>query len=277
MKQAKLDDFGKVAETVISEIPKIIKAVARHYETVLREIGKDDSNITYYGGTLREAKWRHNTRYNIREYDDLPEHLTICGEVSDRIYEFIEKKFGHGHAVIIEGHFLGEGAQYSEDKSSGHMFVVLEDGTIIDGAYKQYQDPCGGKPRKRIRFVSPNEPEYADYGFSATTISSSYGADYNPKGRVKIPIDNAVVSKYPWSLEFQVGEDRLYTSGKSDERLITEQLIDPIASKAFYARKKKEREELEAKYGSKGIYERMEKLRRERKKKEREEKKKNES
>ena len=255
MKQAKLEDFGKVAEAVVSEIPKILKAVARHYETVLREIGKDDSNITYYGGTLREAKWRHNSSYNIREYSDLPEHLTICGEVSDRIYEFIEKKFGHGHAVIIEGHFLGEGAQYSEDKSSGHMFVVLEDGTIIDGAYKQYQDPSA--PRKRIRFVSPNEPEYADYGFSATTISSSYGADYNPKGRVKIPIDNAVVSKYPWSLEFQVGEDRLYTSGRSAERLITEQLIDPIASIAFYARKKKEREAIEAKEGRFGIHQKM--------------------
>ncbi len=240
MKQAKLDDFGKVAEAVVSEIPKIIKAVARHYETVLREIGKDDCNIVYHSGTLRYAKWR-DCNYKYMSYDELPEQLTICGEVSDRIYEFIEKKFGHGHAVVIEGHFLGEGAKYSKDQSGGHMFVVLEDGTIIDGAYKQYQDPCDGT-RKRIRYVKPTDPEYADYGFSATTISSSYGADYNPKGRVKIPIDNAVVSKYPWQLDFQDGEDRLLTSGKSPERRITEQLIDPIASKAFYARKKKERE-----------------------------------
>ncbi len=243
MKQAKLDDFGKVAEAVASNIPKIIKAVASHYNTILREIGKDNCNIVYHSGTLRHAKWR-DYHYRGQEYDQLPEHLTICGEASDRIYEYIEKKFGHGHAVIIEGHFLGEGAQYSEDKTGGHMFVVLADGTIIDGAYKQYQQPWGaeGKHRKRIRYVKPTDPEYADYGFSATSISSSYGEDYNPKGRVKIPIDNAVVSKYPWSLEFQDGEDRLYTSGKSDERRLSDQKIDPIASRAFYARKKKERE-----------------------------------
>ena len=100
MKQAKLSDFEKGGVVELPKesfelIPKIIKAVARHYETILREIGKDDCNITYYGGTLRQAKWRHNTRYDIREYSDLPEHLTICGEASDRIYDFIEKKFGH--------------------------------------------------------------------------------------------------------------------------------------------------------------------------------------
>ena len=150
------------------------------------------------------------------------------------------------------------------------MFVVLADGTIIDGAYKQYQQPWGdeGKHRKRIRYVKPTDPEYADYGFSATSISSSYGADYNPKGRVKIPIDHIVVSKYPLSLEFQVGEDRLLTTGKNSERLITDQLIDPIASKAFYARRKKEEDEVVAKYGSKGIYQRMEKIRRDKKKNE---------
>ncbi len=229
--QMKLTDFesGGEAEsvkTLISNIPEIIKAIKGAYESMLMEIGRDDCNIVYAGGCLREAKWVGGRSEGV-PYSEMTESVAYCGEISSRVFDFVKEKFGNNAGVLIEGHFMGEGAKYSTDQHGDHMWVVLADGTIVDGAYKQYQDPSL-KRRKRLRFVKPTDPEYADYGFSATSINSSYGADYNPKGRVKIPIDNAKVSHKAWELKFQHGKKVWFVEHSSNGRYITDHYIDPI-------------------------------------------------
>jgi hypothetical protein len=229
MNQSKLDDFGEVVETIVSNIPEIIKAVKKAYEGMLMEIGRDDCNIVYAGGCLREAKWVSG-RNEGANYSELNESVAYCGEISSRIYDFVKKEFGDRACVTIEGHFMGEGAKHSTDQHGDHLWVVLADGTIVDGAYKQYQDPSL-KRRKRIRFVKPTDPEYADYGFSATSINSNYGADYNPKGRVKIPIDNAKVSNKVWEQKFQHGKKVWFVEHSKDGdsgRYICDYYIDPV-------------------------------------------------
>jgi len=226
MNQSKLDDFGEVVETIVSNVPEIIKAVKKAYEGMLMEIGRDDCNIVYAGGCLREAKWVGDRSQGI-PYSEMTESVAYCGEISSRIYDFVKKEFGDRAGVQIEGHFMGEGAKYSTDQHGDHVWVVLSDGTIVDGAYKQYQDPSL-KRRKRLRFVKPTDPEYADYGFSATAIDSSYGKDYNPIGRVKIPIDNAKVSHKAWQLKFQHGEKVWFVEHGSNGRYISDHYIDPV-------------------------------------------------
>jgi len=203
MSQEKLDSFFVAEKALVSNVPEIIKAIKKAYEGMLMEIGRDDCNIVYAGGCLREAKWVGDRSEGV-PYSQMTEDVAYCGEISSRIYDFVKKEFGSRAGVTIEGHFMGEGAKYSTDDKGDHMWVVLADGTIVDGSYKQYQDPSL-KRRKRIRFVKPTDSEYAEYGFSCTTIGSNYGADYNPTGRVKIPIDNAKVSHKIWSLEIQEG------------------------------------------------------------------------
>ncbi len=226
MNQSKLDDFGEVAETIVSNVPEIVKAVKKAYEGMLMEIGRDDCNIVYAGGCLREAKWVGGRSTDV-PYSEMTESVAYCGEIASRIYDFVKEKFGNRAGVQIEGHFMGEGAKYSTDKHGDHVWVVLADGTIVDGAYKQYQDPSL-KRRKRLRFVKPTDPEYADYGFSATTIDSSYGKDYNPIGRVKIPIDNAKVSHKAWQLKFQHGEKVWFVEHGSNGRYISDHYIDAV-------------------------------------------------
>jgi len=227
MNQEKLDSF-MVAETLVSNVPEIIKAIKKAYESMLMEIGRDDCNIVYAGGCLREAKWLgNNTNAN---YSELNESVAYCGEISSRIDDFVKKEFGDRAGVVIEGHFMGEGAKHSTDQHGDHMWVVLADGTIVDGAYKQYQDPSL-KRRKRLRFVKPTDPEYAEYGFCATSINSNYGADYNPIGRVKIPIDHAKVSNKVWEQKFQHGKKVWFVSHDTkyeNGRYISDYYIDPI-------------------------------------------------
>jgi len=231
--QKKLTDFKEAdsIKTLISNIPEIIKAVKGAYESMLMEIGRDDCNIVYAGGCLREAKWVGGRSEGV-PYSEMTEDVAYCGEISSRIYDFIKKEFGDRAGVTIEGHFMGEGAKHSTDQHGDHMWVVLADGTIVDGAYKQYQDPSL-KRRKRIRFVKPTDPEYADYGFSATTIGSTYGEERydNPKGRVKIPIDNAKVSDKVWEQKFQHGNKVWFISHETkyeNGRYITDHYIDAI-------------------------------------------------
>lgn len=227
MNQSKLDDFSEVVETIVSNVPEIIKAVKGAYEGMLMEIGRDDCNIVYAGGCLREAKWVGGRSQDV-PYSEMTESVAYCGEISSRVFDFVKEKFGNDAGVLIEGHFMGEGAKYSTDQHGDHMWVVLADGTIVDGAYKQYQDPSL-KRRKRLRFVKPTDPEYADYGFSATSINSSYGtSDYNPKGRVKIPIENAKVSHKAWDLRFQHGEQVWFIEHGSNGRYLRDYYIDPV-------------------------------------------------
>ncbi len=203
MNQEKLDSF-MVEKVIVSNIPEIIKAIKKAYEGMLMEIGRDDCNIVYAGGCLREAKWVGGRSEGV-PYSQMTEDVAYCGEIASRIDDFVKKEFGDRACVTIEGHFMGEGVKHSTDQHGDHLWVVLADGTIVDGAYKQYQDPSM-KKRKRIRFVKPTDPEYADYGFSCTSINSNYGTvKWNPIGRVKIPIYNAKVSHKIWSAQVQEG------------------------------------------------------------------------
>ena len=219
-----------LAETLVSNVPEIIKAIKKAYEGMLMEIGRDDCNIVYAGGCLREAKWVGDRSQGV-PYSDMNESVAYCGEISSRIDDFVKENFGNNSCVTIEGHFMGEGAKHSTDQHGDHMWVVLADGTIVDGAYKQYQDPSL-KRRKRIRFVKPTDPEYAEYGFSCTSINSGYGTeDYNPKGRVKIPIDNAKVSHKIWEQRHQHGKKVWFVQHSKDGedgRYISDYYIDPI-------------------------------------------------
>ncbi len=248
MNQEKLDSFMVAEKALVSNVPEIIKAIKKAYEGMLMEIGRDDCNIVYAGGCLREAKWVSG-RNEGANYSELNESVAYCGEISSRIDDFVKENFGNRACVTIEGHFMGEGAKHSTDQHGDHMWVVLADGTIVDGAYKQYQDPSL-KRRKRIRFVKPTDPEYAEYGFSATSINSGYGKeDYNPIGRVKIPIEHAKVSHKIWEQRFQHGKkvwsvshDTKYENG----RYICDYYIDPIRQhkKCVDIRDKNEREKL---------------------------------
>ena len=225
MNQEKLDSF-MMDKVIVSNVPEIIKAIKGAYESMLMEIGRDDCNIVYAGGCLREAKWVGDRSEGV-PYSQMTEDVAYCGEISSRIYDFVKKEFGDRAGVTIEGHFMGEGAKHSTDKSGDHMWVVLADGTIVDGSYKQYQDPSM-KKRKRIRFVKPTDPEYADYGFSCTSINSSYGKDHNPKGRVKIPIDNAKISNKIWEQRQQHGKKVWFVQHSDEGRYLRDYYIDPI-------------------------------------------------
>ncbi len=231
MSQEKLDSFFVAEKALVSNVPEIIKAIKKAYEGMLMSMGRDDCNIVYAGGCLREAKWVGDRSQGV-PYSQMNEDVAYCGEISSRIDDFVKKEFGDRSCVTIEGHFMGEGAKYSTDQHGDHMWVVLADGTIVDGAYKQYQDPSM-KKRKRIRFVKPTDPEYADYGFCCTSINSNYGADYNPTGRVKIPIDHAKVSHKIWRLEIQEGTKVRHYSHVEDfdgggDTYNREHYIDPI-------------------------------------------------
>jgi len=240
MKQAKLtDDFGDVAQVAISTIPDIIKSVKVAYEGMLRQYGKDDCNVVYYGGKIVGSIEGCREPDN---YADAEEHLTYCGEISSRIYDHIKKTFGNV-SLEVEGHFLGDGAKHSPDQAGDHVWICLQDGTIIDGAFKQYQDPSL-KRRKRLRIVKPTDPEYADYGFSASKLSSSYDEQLHntrPK-RIKIPIENARVSNKYWYLSIQNGKDALQGQHGEDLQLREDRIIDPVASHKKWEEKHKAEE-----------------------------------
>jgi len=226
MSQEKLDSF--MVETLVSNVPEIIKSVSKAYEGLLKDYAKWDCNVVYYGGKIVGSIEGHHEPDN---YADQEEHVTYCGEIAQQIYDHIKEKFGNV-SLIAEGHFLGEGAKYSPDKKGDHVWVMLEDGTIIDGAYKQYQDPSM-KRRKRIRFVKPTDPEYQEYGFTGSQLNSTYDEQLHMENhltRIKIPIEHMRISNKVNTMSIQCGKDRMYYEHGCEGRLIKDSIIDPIAS-----------------------------------------------
>lgn len=165
MKQMNLLEFVEEKPSFDSNMKAdIINMVKSQYGEYIQDIGRSDCNIVASGGNLYMALWRNNAHAEDwgNPYRNQEEHVTICGEMSYRIFNDIEQTFENHGAVKIEGKYIGEGAKYSPDKSGGHVWIRLADGTIIDGAFKQYQDPSL-KRRKRLRILEPNDPAQKEY------------------------------------------------------------------------------------------------------------------
>jgi len=193
----------------------VVKLVKSEYQNMLKDIARGDCNVVYYGGKIVSSI------DGCREpdsYKDAEERLTICGEISYRIFELITKRFGN-IAHHMTGQYVGGGANFSQDQSGEHVFVVLSNGTILDGAFKQYQNPSL-KRRKNLVVVKPTDPEYGGYKFNSSHIKHVEDSKRNGTPD-KYPLDNVKITnipKYSSHLYWEDGklfEDAMWEFGKN--------------------------------------------------------------
>jgi len=187
-KFAKKDDRTEGALTVQSKDldPKQKKRIENHFEKNEEAVKKSKypdmlrELIDKYPSLMKNiANRREGCSYDSKTHtfsdEDSEEQEMICGPSTTEIWL---GKYGEQYIPMISnvyhGHVKGNAYDNHRQKKRyeamgggnyiGHVFMELDDGTIIDGSYGQIYPPeVKVTPDMRLRIISPDDPDYSDY------------------------------------------------------------------------------------------------------------------
>ena len=126
------------------------------------------------------AQCEYNKNSDTFTVDDYPSEM-VCGASSGTVWEKLVTDIGHV-SNMYNGEYDDTGQthrRYMGDLDKiGHAWLQLDDGTIVDPSYGQmYLPNVKINSDLRLRFISPDEPEYEKYDPRYRTYPFRYGYD----------------------------------------------------------------------------------------------------
>ena len=157
----RIDNHFKRNEEAIekSDYKDLLRKLSDNYPDIMEKISKRRSSTCTYDPKTQSFD------------DDRAGTEMLCGPSSATI--FLEDRMSI-KSNIYKGYVKGDAfdnhrrkdeyENLNGEKYIGHMFIEMDDGTIVDGAYGQvYPKEVNINADMRLRIISPDDPDYDNY------------------------------------------------------------------------------------------------------------------
>jgi len=158
----RIDNHFKRNEEAIekSDYKDLLRKLSDNYPDIMEKISKKRSSICTYDPKTQSFD------------DDRAGTEMLCGPSSTTIFmENLMFTKSNIYSGYIKGGAYDNHRRKDEYENMGgkinyidHMFIEMDDGTIVDGAYGQvYPKEVNINADMRLRIISPDDPDYGDY------------------------------------------------------------------------------------------------------------------